>query len=135
MSIDCSHAQMVSEHWPQTKAQRRLMFSCSGLVCFTYSLTCSLKIAAMRGGIGSPMGAVGVGMVGRVCRILGLTTFNSLPQYVNWLVMRFVLSTIVNQNKEAWLQESKLAKMLWTSRREFGTNRWEFLPKVKHFIF
>ena len=69
------------------------------------------------------------------CRILGLTTFNSLLQYVNWLVLRFVLSTIVNQNKKAWLQESKLAKMLWTSRREFGTNRWKFLPKVKHFIF
>ena len=33
------------------------------------------------------------------CRILGLTTFNSLLQYVNWLVLRFVLSTIVNQNK------------------------------------
>ena len=48
---------------------------------------------------------------------------------------RFVLSTIVNQNKEAWLQESKLAKMLCTGRREFDTNRWKFLPKVKHFIF
>ena len=63
-------------------------------------------------------------------RILGLTTFNSILQYVNWLVGRFVLSTIVNQNKEAWLQESKLAKMLWTSRREFGTNRWKFLSKA-----
>ena len=69
------------------------------------------------------------------CRILGLTTFNYLLQYVNWLAGRFVLSTIVNQNKEAWLQESKLAKMLCTSCREFGTNRWKFLPKVKHFIF
>ena len=71
----------------------------------------------------------------RHCRILGLTTSNSLLQYANWLVGRFVLSTIVNQNKKAWLQESKLAKMLCTSRRELGTNRWKFLPKVKHFIF
>ena len=39
---------------------------------------------------------------------------------------RFVLSTIVNQNKEAWLQESKLAKMLCM----VGANRWEILPKV-----
>ena len=69
------------------------------------------------------------------CRILGLTTFNSLLQYVNWLGLRFVLSTIVNQNKEAWLQESKLAKMLCTSRREFGTNRCKFLPKVNTLYF
>ena len=48
---------------------------------------------------------------------------------------RFVLSTVVNQNKEAWLQESKLAKMLCTGHREFGTKRWEFLSKAKHFIF
>ena len=48
---------------------------------------------------------------------------------------RFVLSTIINQNKEAWLHESKLAKMLCTGCREFGINRWKFLPKVKHFIF
>ena len=48
---------------------------------------------------------------------------------------RFVLSTIVNPNKEAWLQESKLAKMLCTGHREFGTKRCKFLLKVKHFIF
>ena len=48
---------------------------------------------------------------------------------------RFFLSTIVNQNKEAWLQESKLAKMLCTGCREFGTNSCKFLSKVKHLIF
>ena len=48
---------------------------------------------------------------------------------------RFVLSTVVNQNKEAWLQKSKLAKMLCTGHREFGTNRWKFLLEAKHFIF
>ena len=47
----------------------------------------------------------------------------------------FVLSTIVNQNKEAWLQESKLAKMLCTGHRVFGTNRWKFLPKVNTLYF
>ena len=30
---------------------------------------------------------------GHCCRILGLTALNSLLQYVNWLVGRFVLST------------------------------------------
>ena len=69
------------------------------------------------------------------CRILRLTTCNSLLQYVNWLVLRFVLSTIVNQNKKAWLQESKLAKMLWTSRREFGTNRTLYFRLCKNCEF
>ena len=66
VSKDCRNVRMVSEHWPQTNAQSRLMFSCSRLCCFTYSLTCSLNIAATTGGIGSPTGAVGVGMVGRL---------------------------------------------------------------------
>ena len=39
------------------------------------------------------------------------------------------------QNKEAWLQESKLAKMLCTGHREFGANRWKFLPKVNTLYF
>ena len=71
----------------------------------------------------------------------GVVEFWGLPPLILFFNMstgwfgRFVLSTIVNQNKEAWLQESKLAKMLCTSHREFGTNRCKFLPKVKHFIF
>ena len=39
------------------------------------------------------------------------------------------------QNKEAWLQESKLAKMLCMGHREFGTNRWRFLSKVNTSYF
>ena len=39
------------------------------------------------------------------------------------------------QNKEAWLQQSKLAKMLCTGHREFGTNRWEFLSKQNALYF
>ena len=72
---------------------------------------------------------------------VNLVEFWGLPPLILFFNMstgwfgRFVLSTIVNQNKEAWLQESKLAKMLCTGCREFGTNRWKFLPKVKHFIF
>ena len=73
--------------------------------------------------------------------IIFVVEFWGLPPLILFFKMstgwlgRFVLSTIVNQNKEAWLQESKLAKMLCTGHREFGTNRWKFLPKVKHFIF
>ena len=39
------------------------------------------------------------------------------------------------QNKEAWLQQSKLAKMLCTGHREFGTNRWRFLSKENTLYF
>ena len=39
------------------------------------------------------------------------------------------------QNKKAWLQGSKLAKMLCTGRREFGTNRWKFLLKQNALYF
>ena len=39
------------------------------------------------------------------------------------------------QNKEAWLQESKLAKMLCMGHREFGTNRWKFLSKANTLYF
>ena len=39
------------------------------------------------------------------------------------------------QNKGAWLQESKLAKMLCTGHKEFGANRWKFLPKVNTLYF
>ena len=39
------------------------------------------------------------------------------------------------QNKEAWLQESKLAKMLCMGHREFGTNRWRFLSKTNTLYF
>ena len=39
------------------------------------------------------------------------------------------------QNKEAWLQESKLAKMLCTGHREFGDNRWRFLSKANALYF
>ena len=39
------------------------------------------------------------------------------------------------QNKEAWLQQSKLAKMLCTGHREFGTNRWRFLSKANTLYF
>ena len=39
------------------------------------------------------------------------------------------------QNKEAWLQESKLAKMLCTGHREFGTNRWRFLSEANTLYF
>ena len=39
------------------------------------------------------------------------------------------------QNKEAWLQESKLTKMLCTGHREFGTNRWRFLSKANTLYF
>ena len=58
-----------------------------------------------------------------------LVEFWGLPPLILFFNMstgwfgRFVLSTIVNQNKEAWLQESKLAKKLCTGCREFGTNR------------
>ena len=39
------------------------------------------------------------------------------------------------QNKKAWLQGSKLAKMLCTGHREFGTNRWKFLSKQNTLYF
>ena len=39
------------------------------------------------------------------------------------------------QNKEAWLQGSKLAKVLCTGHREFGTNRWRFLSKANTLYF
>ena len=39
------------------------------------------------------------------------------------------------QNKKAWLQGSKLAKMLCMGHREFGTNRWEFLSKQNALYF
>ena len=39
------------------------------------------------------------------------------------------------QNKEAWLQESKLAKMLCTGHSEFGANRWRFLSKANTLYF
>ena len=39
------------------------------------------------------------------------------------------------QNKEAWLQQSRLAKMLCTAHREFGTNRWRFLSKANTLYF
>ena len=39
------------------------------------------------------------------------------------------------QNKEAWLQQSKLAKMLCMGHREFGANRWRFLPKANTLYF
>ena len=39
------------------------------------------------------------------------------------------------QNKEAWLQESKLAKMLCMGHREFGTNRWKFPTKDNTLYF
>ena len=39
------------------------------------------------------------------------------------------------QNKEAWLQGSKLAKMLCTGHREFGANRWRFLLKANTLYF
>ena len=39
------------------------------------------------------------------------------------------------QNKEAWLQQSKLAKMLCTGHREFGANRWRFLSKANTLCF
>ena len=46
-----------------------------------------------------------------------LVEFCGLPPLILFFITstgcfgRFVLSTIVNQNKEAWLQESKLAKL------------------------
>ena len=39
------------------------------------------------------------------------------------------------QNKEALLQQSKLAKMLCTGHREFGANRWRFLSKANTLYF
>ena len=39
------------------------------------------------------------------------------------------------QNKEAWLQQSKLAKMLCMGHREFGANRWRFLSKANTLYF
>ena len=39
------------------------------------------------------------------------------------------------QNKEAWLQGYKLAKMLCMGHREFGTNRWRFLSKANTLYF
>ena len=39
------------------------------------------------------------------------------------------------QNKKAWLQQSKLAKMLCTGHREFGANRWRFLSKANTLYF
>ena len=72
---------------------------------------------------------------------VNLVEFWGLPPLILFFNMsigwfgRFVLSTIVNQNKEAWLQESKLAKMLCMGHREFGTNRWKFLLKVNTLYF
>ena len=39
------------------------------------------------------------------------------------------------QNKEACLQQSKLAKMLCMGHREFGANRWRFLPESNTLYF
>ena len=39
------------------------------------------------------------------------------------------------QNKEAWLQQSELAKMLCTGHREFGANRWRFLSTANTLYF
>ena len=39
------------------------------------------------------------------------------------------------QNKEAWLQQSKLAKMLCMGHKEFGANRWRFLSKANTLYF
>ena len=71
----------------------------------------------------------------RSCRILGLTTLNSLLQYVNWLVWEVCSVNLMLQNKETWLQQSKLAKMLCTGHREFGANRWTFLSKANILYF
>ena len=37
--------------------------------------------------------------------------------------------------KEAWVQQSKLAKMLCMGHREFGANRWRFLSKANTIYF
>ena len=68
-------------------------------------------------------------------RILGLPAFNSLLQYVNRLVWEICSVNGMLQNKEAWFQESKLAKMLCTGHREFGANRWRFLSKASTSYF
>ena len=39
------------------------------------------------------------------------------------------------QNKEAWLQQSKLAKMLCMGHREFGANRSRLLSKANTLYF
>ena len=39
------------------------------------------------------------------------------------------------QNKKAWLQQSKLAKMLCMGHREFGASRWRFLSKANTLYF
>ena len=69
------------------------------------------------------------------CRIMGFTAFNSLLQYVKWLVWEVCSVNWMLQNKEAWLQGSKLAKMLCTGQREFGANRWRFLSKANTLYF
>ena len=56
------------------------------------------------------------------CIILTLTALNSLLQYVNWLVWEVCSVNCMLQNKEAWLQLSKLAKMLCMGHTEFGAN-------------
>ena len=72
---------------------------------------------------------------------VNLVEFWGLPPLILFFKMStgwfggFVLSTIVNQNKEAWLQESKLAKMLCMGHREFGANRWRFLSKANTLYF
>ena len=60
---------------------------------------------------------------------------NSLLQYVTWLVWEVCSVNLMLQNKEAWLQQSKLAKMLCTGHREFGANRWRFLSKANTLYF
>ena len=71
---------------------------------------------------------------------VNLVEFWGLPPLILFFNMsigwfgRFALSTECYR-KKAWLQESKLAKMICTGHREFGTNRCEFLTKANTLYF
>ena len=78
------------------------------------------------------------GMVHRFVEALefwGLPPLIPLLQCVNRLGFEICSVNSCQSEQGSLVTLSKLAKMLCTGHREFGTNRWKFLSKTKHFIF
>ena len=65
----------------------------------------------------------------------GLPPLIPLLQCVNRLGFEICSVDSCQSEQGSWLRKSKLAKMLCMGHREFGTDRWRFLSKAKHFIF
>ena len=65
----------------------------------------------------------------------GLPPLIPLLQCVNRLGFEICSVNSCQSEQGSWLWYSKLAKMLCTGHREFGTHRWRFLSKVNTLYF